>query len=75
MAAGTLAALSALWFALTLGAQIVTGSPAAPVAALMPGEAAGLGMTFLVFAAGAFVLMALVWAVAALTTLRRRGPA
>jgi hypothetical protein len=32
-------------------------------------------MTFLVFAAGAFVLMALVWAVAALTTLRRRGPA
>jgi multidrug efflux pump subunit AcrB len=74
-AAATLAVLSVLWFGATLGAQLVTGSPAAPVAALMPGEAPGMGAAFAAFAAGTLVLTLVVWAVAALATLRRRGAA
>ena len=75
MSALTLAALTAAWFALTLGAQIVTGSPAPPFAALLPaGSPAGSWTMFLLFVAGAFALLALVWAGAVLlAALRRSG--
>ncbi|MGI1662866.1 efflux RND transporter permease subunit [Palleronia sp. KMU-117] len=73
MAAGGLAGLTALWFAATLGAQIVTGAPVRPVAALLPSGASGAGAAFALFAGGAFVLTVLVWALAVLAgRLRRR---
>jgi multidrug efflux pump subunit AcrB len=68
-----LAGLTAAWFAVTLGAQIVTGAPIAPFAGLLPDG--GAGAAFALFAIGAFALLVVVWTVAALVVFRRRRAA
>jgi predicted RND superfamily exporter protein len=70
-----LAGLTAVWFAATLGSQIVTGSVIGPIADVLPDGGAGTGVAFGLFAAGALVLLAVVWSVAALTERSRRKAA
>ena len=69
LAANAVAALGmALWFALTLGAAIVTGAPLVG-AGLSEGQ--GLGAAFLLFLAGAAIVAFVVWLVSVIGFARR----
>jgi len=72
---GAVALAMAGWFALTLGAVIVTGGYAAPVAGLIPGAATG-ATALAVFLAGVAVIALFVYAVGGLAyALSRRRAA
>ena len=59
----------AVWGFVTLGWQLITGTPWGPLAELVPG---GTGMAFAVFLAGTAALLLTTWLGAAVTIGRRR---
>ncbi|MEV8465679.1 efflux RND transporter permease subunit [Fluviibacterium sp. DFM31] len=68
-ASAGLAVALAGWFAVTLGAQIVTGTMLLPLGPLH--EIGAIGMAFAIFAVGAVMATLLVYLVAAMLQLRR----